>query len=350
MADVKPLHPVTYSIFKPNILVNGDESQLKGVEWRVYSEILNDNHKANPGRLVYRIPYHLVFEGSTNISRNRKSLQKSIQSKAVFLDRHFMKKYMQRDYEQGITLFPTVRYLKECFEVELHPDFKKILTMTDLGFTKGDIMTVRGFKHDVSHAFYYQVRNIQSFKSIWVVSIDDFKKHLFIKGYDDVRNFKRRVIDPIYEDTVGTWVEFDKDVYVRGGRGNKIVGLEFRFVRGPKDEKDKPVGFHFDWEGPLKRLGCNDLWIKKIRSFVKSGRVSQAGDGGDIHWDSDYVVYSIEAAGIEYRQKNKDKHRVGVEDKPAWFAHGLVAGQWLAYANGKKEAALKASQPGLFDG
>ena len=342
-------HPIHYTIFKPNILIKSDESQLKGAELKVYEEILNDNHKASIERLTYRIPYALVFDSKTNKTENRKRLSKSIQSKVVFLDKAFMKEYFNQNFDQGIALFPTVRYKDDFFEVDIHPIFKKILTMTDLGFTKGDIATLRTFKHDVSHSFYYVARNRQTYKSLWKISIEDFKKELHIKGYNDIRNFKKRVIEPIYEDMKDTWMEFEEDPYVRGGKGNKILGLEFRFIKGPKDEKDVPIGKYFAWEKTLKALEIGDLAVKKIRQYVKAGSMTNGTDGIEIAWDSEYVYYSIEAATIEFKAKQTDKKRIKVRDKGAWFIHGLMNGKWLDYVNEKRKDINKSIQTQLFE-
>lgn len=342
-------HPIHYTIFKPNILVKSDESQLKGGELKVYEEILNDNHKATPDKLTYRIHYDLVFDSKTNVTANRKRLSKSIQSKVVFLDKAFMKEYFNEDFDQGIALFPTVRYKSEFFEVDLHPIFKKILCMTDLGFTKGDILTLRTFKHDISHSFYYVARNRQTFKAVWKISIEDFKKELNITGYNDIRNFKKRIIEPIYEDMKGTWMEFEKDPYVRGGKGNKILGLEFRFIKGPKDEKDVPIGSYFGWEKTLKALKVGELVIKKMRQYVKAGSVTNGTDGVEIEWDSEYIYYSIEGATNEFKAKEKDKKRIKVKDKAAWFVHGVMSGQWLDYVNDKKKQLNKTIQTQLFE-
>ncbi|UZR99994.1 replication initiation protein [Chondrinema litorale] len=331
------LHPATYTIFKPNALIKSDESQLKGAEWKVYEEILNDNHKVNSDKLVYSIPYSLIFESRENITRNKRALSKSIQSKVVFLDKEFMKTYFNKSYEQGITLFPTVRYKDNHFEVELHPTFKEILTMTGLGFTKGDIHTVRGFNHDISHKFYYAARSRQVFRQIWKISIKDFKKELNIKGYNDMRNFKRRVMEPIYNDMKDTWLEFDPDCYVRGsGSGRKIIGLEFKFLRGPKDEQDVPVGLGYSWERTLQSLGINDIMIKKIRGYVNSNAETQTEDERIIKWSSDYVYYSIEAATQEYKSKVSNKNKSQVQNKAGWFINGLmISGQWIDYVDSK---------------
>lgn len=342
-------HPATYTIFKPNVLIKGDESQLKGSELRIYEEILNANHKETPDKLTYQIPYSIVFTSKTNVTENKKRLSRGIQSRVVFLDKAFMKEAFNEDYDQGISLFPTVKYRDDHFEVEIHPTFKRILVLaTDYGFTKGDIETIRTFKHDISHFFYFSARNRQVFRSKWTISIKEFKEELNIEGYNDIRNFKKRVIEPIYEDMKGTWMEFDKDCYLKKGKGNRIVGLEFKFKKGPKDEQDVPAGHHFRWEKTLMALQIEAQLIKKLRQMVKAGSETELEDGRVILWDSEYIYYSIEGATKEYKEILADKKRKQIKKKTGWFVNGLYTGQWLDYVEEQRQNTKDAVQAQLF--
>ena len=326
------IHPVHYTIFKPNDLIHADESALQGAELRMYEEILNDNHRKYPDKLTYSISYDLIFTSDDNVTANRKRLSNSMQSKKIYLPREFNKKWFNVDAERGIVLIPTLTYdiKARCFIVELNKHFKKILTLMDgqLSFTKGDIKTLRSFKHDITHRWYWLAREKQQFRKVWEIDIDALREEMKITGYKDYRNFKRRVLNLIEEDTKGTFMEFTLGEK-RRGRGNAVKGLKFIFKHGPKDITDTPVGYEYRWERLLKAMEIGDLAIKDIRHKVKAQSLTTLEDGRQIVWDSDYIRYSIEAAKNEFHAKEKDKKREKVKNKAGWLLNGLHDGQWL---------------------
>lgn len=341
-------HPVHYGIFKPNPLVLADRSQLKGIEISVYNEILNHNHKQTPEILVYEIPYKVLWpEGNTNLARDKQRIREALQSKSIMLGKEFMQTYFNEQDEVSINPFPKVRYKKDSFEVTLYQDFKTILTMIDLGFTKGDIETLRTLKHDISQIFYWLARHQQSFKRTWTISVEEFREKLYIQGYKDWRNFKRRILDAIQEDMKDTWIEFDLE-FVKKGQGGSIKDLIFKFKNGPEEEKDKPVGFEFRWEKDLKSLGIDERMIKQFRQYVKAKSETKTENGQLIIWDSTYIFESIKAAAHEFKQKEADPKRKKIANKAAWFVSGLMTGQWITEVMKERQAIVNATQQDLF--
>lgn len=329
-------HPIQYSIFKPNNLINADRSELKGIEIAVYNEILNNNHKNTPDVLVYRVPYTLIsYDPSKNGARDRKRVGQALQSRSIYLDEQFVKDYLGETSPRSIAPFPEVVYNKDNLEIHLSPKFKRILTMLELGFTKGDIETLRRFTHDVSHKFYWVARQKQTFKQVWKISVEDFREALFITGHADWRNFKRKVIENIQEDMRGSWVEFDIE-YVKKGRGGSVTDLIIKFRKGPDDEKDEPVGTSFNWEKTLLNMGVDERLIKQFRQSVRRGEQSESENGEVFTWDSMYIEFSIDAAREEFEAKRANANRRKVDNVPAWFVSGLIVGRWLKYVDAQR--------------
>jgi hypothetical protein len=342
-----PKHPIKYTIFLPNILINFARTELKGYEIGVYNEILNENHKEAPEQLTYKVPYENIYGRITkNIARDKKRIAKTLQGKSIYLD----KKYMEAVYGEGsartVVIFPEISYEDDHLEIHLHPKFKKLLTIFDFGFTKGDIETLRKFKHDISHPFYWLARQKQSFQRNWVVSVEEFRDVLGISGYDDWRNFRKRIMNSIEDDMKGTWMEFDIQ-YKKKGKGGSVKEIEFNFKNGPIEEKNTPIGSE-KWEAMLQRMNINEQAIKTIRGCVNVGLEDILPDGRKIIWDVNYIVWSAEAAKVEFDKKAKNSNLKQIENLAAWFIEGIRKGYWLNYVEDKRKKLFKDTQGSLF--
>lgn len=342
-------HPIEYTIFKPNGLIQSDRNELKGMEIRVYNEILNHNHRNTPEDLIYTIPYHMIsYDPSKNGARDRKRIGQALQKRSIYLDEDWAQKFLGEKNARSITPFPEVVYADEGIEIHLNPKFKKVLTMLETGFTKGDIITLRGFVHDISHRFYWVARQQQTFRNVWKVSVEDFRDILKITAYTDWRNFKRRILDDIQKDMIGTWMEFDLELKKKG-RGSAVKELIFKFKKGPSDEKDKPVGAEFPWEKSLKNVGVDDRVIKQFRSHVKTESETDLGNGTKWIWDSDYIRYSCMAAWEEKEAKENDPKRKNIQKFPAYLVSGLIDGRWINYVLERKQEHFNRVQGDLFN-
>ena len=346
--DESVKHPIHYSIFKPNTLISSNETELKGAELKVYDEILNDNHPQTPDKLTYKIPYDLIFQDDSQLVRNSKMLANSMQKRNIWLDRDFVKKYFNQDYGEGFTPFPNIRFKDRHFEVTINETLKRILILTQNGgFTKGDIDTLRGFKHDCSHSFYWLARRAQAFSQVWEIDVDELKEKMFINGYNDWRNFKRHIIDKAKDDMKGTWMEFNYEP-IRVGRGGAVKRVKFFFKKGPKDEQDTPAGYGMKWEKDLLKIGVSEITIKKIRQHVKAKSETISKSGKTIFWCSEYIMYSIDGARKEWSKKEKTKEDK-VRNLGAWFTAGLLEGQWLDYVDKMTNKVYKEKQGSFFD-
>lgn len=341
-------HPIQYSIFKPNSLIQADRSELKGIEIKVYNEILNNNHSKTPEVLVYKIPYDLIsYDPQKNGARDRKRIGQALQSRSIYLDEEFVKQHLGERSARSIVPFPEIVYNKDHLEIHLSPKFKRILTILNLGFTKGDIETLRRFKHDISHKFYWVARQKQTFHQVWKISLEDFRTALFISGYTDWRNFKRNIIDAIQEDMQGTWMDFTID-FVRKGRGGAVKEFVFKFKKGPKDEKDEPVGLGFEWEWRLQKMGISDQVIKQFRQYVKVGSSHELPNGKVITWSSEYILFSGEVGKVQFDATKNDPKKKPIENLAAWFVSGLLEGRWLDEVEEKIREKNRAMQSELF--
>ena len=343
-------HPIHYTIFKPNKLIGADRSELQGLELAVYNLILNNNHKETPDLRVYKIMYKDAFpENSTNLARDRKRIGDSLQKRSIYLDEKFVKDYFGEKYAMSLVPFPKVVYHKDHYEIHLEKTFKKVLTMLNLGFTKGDIDTLMMFKHDVSHTFYWVARQRQSFRSTWVISVKEFRELLHLKNkYKDWMNFRRRILEAIQEDMAGTWVEFEVQ-FIKKGKGGAVRELIFYFKNGPKEEKDQPIGTVYRWEEMLQRMKINDLTIKQIRGFVKAQTEMEIPSSNEkIIWDSQYIMYSAEKAREILNKKKANPKAKPVDNLAAWFLAGLMNGTWIEYVKAKKQEYIEENQAQLF--
>ena len=307
---VKKRHPVHYTVFQPNILINAN-SDMKLVETRLYTEILNFNHKDNPDQLTYKVPYEAVTlrTDKNAISRNAKreymKLTKRFQKRVFDLDAEFMKVHFGEEYPASIVAFPTIRYQDTCFLIEINRYFKAILVKLELGFTKGDIELLRTFIHTYSHRLYWMIRHYQwrpNTNSLRI-GLAELKASLGCAGqYNRFQNFKTRVLEPIQEEFRSTWVEFEYDI-VRGGRGGAVKEIIFKFNNDFEQTKKLKLGAAYDWEHILSGYGIASREIIRIRQWVIEG--AELKDA--YRWNNYYVNAVIRLVREAYVRKNQNK-------------------------------------------
>ena len=349
-----PKHPDLYTIFKPNHLIRAKKDELNLTEIRVYNEILNHNHKKYPEILIYKIPYDNIIDvNDSNLKRNKIRISGNLMGRKFYFEKDWMFKHFGEKIDYAFVPFPTIGFDDEhtCFEVHLNPIFKKILTFVGeyLGehypFTKGDIESLRGFNHEITHNFYWLIRNKQAFKKTWVISVTDLKEDLNLGDkYKEWRDFKKRVLDIVHMEMKDTWTEFSYTLK-KGGVGGAVKDIIFSFKHGPHEEDDKkPVGFGYGWEKQLLNLGLNTNTVKLLRQRVNVNTTTQTENGKEIIWDSVYIDACYEAASKQYAAMEKDKTRKKVNDKAAWFYEGMEKGWWLDQVDLQKRQMADAVQ------
>ncbi|MEZ4848926.1 MAG: replication initiation protein [Bacteroidia bacterium] len=332
MATTEKKHPVHYTVFQPNILINAN-TDMKLVETRLYTEILNFNHKDNPEQLVYKVPYEAVTLRTDKdaISRNAKreymKLTKRFQKRVFDLDAEFMKDHFGEEYPASIVAFPTIRYQDTCFVIEINRYFKTVLVKLELGFTKGDIELLRQFISTYSHRLYWMIRHYQwrPNTNTLQIGLDQLKASLGCADqYARFQNFKTRVLEPIQKEFHGTWVEFEYDI-VRGGRGGAVKDIIFKFSNDFEQTKKLKLGAAYEWEHILSNYGIPSREIIKIRQWVIQGTELQNG----YRWNSYYVSAVIKLVKDTYIRKNKNKHATPIKNISAYLYKILLEGWYI---------------------
>lgn len=337
MAKKTSKHPRLYTIFSPNELIKAKKFNMSFIEKRVYYEILNHNHVKTPDTIVYSIPYEKVLNPNDLITGNRrtnaKRIREGLMTRSFAFDSSFMKKHFGQDSDSYMIPFPQIDCYDDHFDVHLHKPFKTILTMVGLGFTKGDIDALRGFKYEISDEFYWLIRQRQAWASSWEVELEELKERLGLEGsYTLYQNFRTKVLEKAKEDHKDEYTEFDYKP-IKKGRGGAVTAIVFYFKNGPKEEKDAPAGDDFIWEEKLLQLGVLPDKIKEIRQRVKVGQVADDG----LIWDSEYVRFSLEAFHIQLKDKKKNDKKTPIKNNGAYFYAGLISGFWKEYVNARKE-------------
>ena len=324
-------HPVHYTVFQPNILINAN-TDMRLAETRLYTEILNFNHKDSPEQLVYKVPYEAITLRTDKdaISRNAKreymKLTKRFQKRVFDLDEDFMKTHFGEEYPASIVAFPTIRYQDTCFVIEINRYFKAILVKLELGFTKGDIELLRQFIHTYSHRLYWMIRHHQWRANTNTLRIDleELKASLGCAGqYDRFQNFKTRVMEPIQEEFRGTWVEFEYEI-VRGGRGGAVKEVIFHFSNDFEQTKQLKLGAAYPWESVLSSYNIPSREIIKIRQYVTQATEVKEG----YPWSDYYVSAVIKLVRDAYIRKNKNKNAAKIKNMGAYLYKMLTEG-WL---------------------
>lgn len=346
-------HPNNYTVFQPNLLI-GSNNELNVAEARVYTEVLSFNHREEPERMEYAIPYELITHflekelvakrASSEVQRITQSLQKRV----FFLNKELMQKHFDEKHPVSINPFPTIRYEDGSFHITLNSYFKGLLLRLDLGFTKGDIDLLRGFKHEASHKLYWKIRSVQ-----WKLtgnklefSVDELKESLGVANQYEGRfdNFRKIVLDPIMEEFKGTWVEFDYEM-VKGGKGGKVQKIIFTFRSDFELEKLLKLGYTYKWEESLSNFGLLERDIVKIRHNVTYKAEIKPG----YIWDSFYIQSCIRIAQQENAIKQNTKGRTKIKHIGSYLYKGMVDGWWVEQVELMRPRAVPQNQISIFE-
>lgn len=325
--------PIHYTVYHPNVLI-GANNEMRLAEIRLYTEILNFNHQDEPDRLIYQIPYEYITQSdrrqaSKNAVREFMRIASTLQKRVFTLNREFMQEHFNKNFPSTIVPFPTINYKDTCFEMELHPYFKKMLTKLELGFTKGDIEFLRTLKHEYSLRLYWLIRSEQ-----WKVGGNSLRMELEIlkdalgcadqykNAFD---NFKRRVIEPVQNEFRGSWVEFNYET-VRGGRGGKVVKeIVFNFKNDLEQAKQLQLGLRYPWEDTLLQYGINERDIVRLRHNV----TQQAPLKDGYLWNNYYVVACVAIAQEHYRERRANPHAEKIKSMRSYLFKALTEGWWI---------------------
>ena len=121
MAKEEKRHPIGYSVFHPNILVSAD-MDMNLLERRVYTEILNYNHKNEPNQLVYFVEYENITDSTgrdvvKNSKREFQRIAESLQKRFIYLDKKIMEAHFGNKFPISFVPFPLIEYEDMGFRV-----------------------------------------------------------------------------------------------------------------------------------------------------------------------------------------------------------------------------------------
>lgn len=351
--QITPKAPIHYTVFQPNVLI-GANNDLNVSEARLYSEILNINHREEPTRLNYTIPYSSITQLSdSNVSIKAAQevvrITQSLQKRTFFLNKEFMQKNFGEKHPVSINPFPTIRYEAGSFDITLNPYFKGILLRMDLGFTRGDIEVIRGFKHEASHRLYWLIRSVQ-----WKVKgtslsfeIEEFKAALGCSGLYENRfdNFKKVIINPIQEEFRKKWVEFEYTLD-KGGKGGKVKGITLEFKSDFELEKVLKLGYKYKWEESLTNYGLHERDIIQFRHSVTYKAEIKPGH----IWDTFYIQSCIQIALKLLKEREKVKGKNKILSFGNYLYTGITEGWWIEEITAKRPVENTAvNQISIFE-
>ena len=340
-------HPIHYTVFQPNVLI-GANSEMKLLELRIYTELLNFNHRENPNQLKYFIPYESITssEGrdvSKNAKREFMRLTKQLQKRIFDLDEDFMQTHFGKNYPATLVAFPLITYEDNGFEINLEPHFKQILVRLEIGFTKGDVDLLRTFRHTYSHRLYWIIRQNQWRESEITLEIDKLKEALGCAGkYKAFQNFKTKVLNPVKEEFRGTWVEFEYTL-VRRGRGGAVKAITLHFNNDLQQTLALKLGQVYKFEHILANYQLHAREIKKVRQKVALGEELRPGYA----WSEAYVNEVIELVKETYRIKNRTKGAEPIRKMGPYLLKVLTEGWYIDKVEARREAKLQTEKAQL---
>ena len=344
-------HPIHYTVFQPNVLI-GANSDMKLMELRLYTELLSFNHNEEPEKLTYYIPYEAVTESvgrqaDKNLSRDYMRLTKMFQKRVFDLDREFMQEHFGERYPVSIVPFPRIRYHEKMFEISIEPYFKQILVKLELGFTKGDIQILRGFKHTYSHRLYWIIRQNQWRQNRLTLDLDELKSLLGCENkYPRYNNFRKDVLEPVKEEFHGTWVEFDYEP-IRKGRGGAVRGLTLIFKDDLEQTKALKLGNVYNFEKLLASYRIHEREIRKIRQKVTMEEEVQPG----FIWTERYVLTVVELVKQTYQIKQRTKGANPIRKMGPYILKILNEGWYIDKVKDtwNRQEQMNKSQLDIFD-
>ncbi|WNJ21583.1 replication initiation protein [Pontibacter sp. G13] len=343
----KQKSPVHYTVFQPNVLI-GANSDMKLMELRLYTEILNINHSEEPDQLTYHIPYEAVTESEgrqadKNLTRDFMRLTKMFQKRVFDLDKDFMEVHFGESYPVSIVPFPRIRYREKMFEITIEPYFKAVLVKLDLGFTKGDIEMLRGFRHTYSHRLYWVIRQNQWRRDGLTLSLVELKAVLGCDGkYPRYNNFRKDVLEPVRREFEGTWVEFEYHP-IRKGRGGAVREITLEFKDDLQQMRELKLGEAYSFEKILAAYEISPREIRKIRQNVTMATEVHPG----FVWNEDYVIQVIEMVRELDRKKHNSKDAKPIKHMGAYILKILNEGWFIEQIQERRKLISKTIEQQL---
>lgn len=318
------------------------------MELRVFAEIINHNHAKYPDQLIYTVPYEYIFnfDDTKNRNSNANRIAKKLQTRYIFLDQQFYLEHFKENAVESFNPFPSIKHRpgENHFHVRIDVTLKKILALTSIGYTKGDIYLLRRLQHEASHHFYWLIRREQAFKYIWTIELEELKRLLSLENkYKLYSNFKVKVLEIVRKEFIGEWVEFEYKA-IKKGKGGGVHSIQFTFKKGPKEEKEAPVGQGYPWEEKLVSMGVDPEGVKMIRAKARSGILDEKSQ---VLWNENYVRFSIEAIQQELKIKQADPKRKPIANIGGWIYAGLQNGQWNNHVAERRERIKNEIQMSL---
>jgi len=302
--SVKLVHPNLYHVIHPNVLISTATSQFSLVEHKLYTEILSIDHKLEPNKFMYRLPYLSVYERSKNPGRNVQRLSESIRGQRLKLPLEYAKKVYGDEFNlqrSEIASFITVNYRTGYIDVELHPQLKKLLVLTKTHYTKGELELLRSFKSEYSHKIYWIIRKTQPFRNTLEIKMGDFRSLLGIEDkYKQVDNLTRRVLKPAEEDLEGTWAAFGFSYIIDA---KKAVGVKLFFKSDQKLNHYLERDIRYEFEKNLSRAGVDVAQIMAFRKKIVLEEVINEKLSG-MRWNSYYIGRTCQEAGSNKKVKH----------------------------------------------
>ena len=267
-----------FSIFKPAIIAHSDtEMDLKSL--KLFHEVLAYNHRAEPDRHEYSLPYSAITQ-STNERVLQKTIAQEVERIASAMQRFIFRVDKKKMFEitgeknaATVSPFDRIVYEGQKITVVLGTTFKKLLVRYQQ-FYLGDARTVRGLNHKASIHMYWLIISYSWKGSSFEISLEDLKELLGCSGayknrWDD---FKRRIIEPIYQEFLGTWCEFS---YHPQKKGRKIASLIFNFKSDAQVIRSIINESPFRFEHTLQQLRVDLKSIVDIRGRVQRGEYTE---------------------------------------------------------------------------
>jgi len=320
----KKVHPEEYTLFYPNFLIDArtTSTQTPGKKdmsvcgLRLLNEVLNINHPEKPGEMTYLIDYRYLttMQNEESIVKSAKRESKAIRDRMMRSGREFIVpsdliEGHGKGFETELNIFPAMTAQSNGIVVTLFQDFKKMLAQPSAlpgGFTKGDINLLRTFQHEYSFKMYWLIRREQwklKYKPLRF-TVAELKAALGVVGYEEGRfnNFKAKILDKIFDEFKGTWVEFEYKLIRAGKGGREVKEVEIHYKTDREQEKELGLSQTYEFEQKLLQIGITEHDVHVIRHYVNQKHRLK----GSYCWNEFFVEKSIEIAVARKAQKDKE--------------------------------------------
>ena len=267
-----------FSIFKPAIIAHSDtEMDLKSL--KLFHEVLAFNHRAEADRHKYSLPYAVITQ-TTNERVLQKTIAQEVERIASAMQRFVFRVDKKKMFEitgeknaATVSPFDRIVYEGQKITVVLAPTFKKLLVRFQQ-FYLGDARTVRSLNHKASIHMYWLIISYSWKGNSFEISLEDLKDLLGCSGayQDRWDHFKDRILNPIYQEFLGTWCEFS---YQPQKKGRKITSLIFNFKSDAQVIRSIINESPFRFEHTLQQLRLDYKSIIDIRGRVQRGEYTE---------------------------------------------------------------------------